>query len=118
MQLSLVLDARLSTPSTMAAGGTMPLSSDAVTAVTDRVRDGITAMTPPFFGVNIYDVSEANLAEFSGRLEPIRQRVLGLPGVSVVFRGMHDHGPGKRIFALARYDEPVDLADWRKRNDD
>lgn len=97
----------------------MPMRSYEADALVARFPEELSSTPAPFFGVNIYDVNEANLAEFQRCSRPILERIIQVPGCSIFFRGMSDYGSRKRVIAIARYDEPVDGEEYRRLfNDD
>jgi len=93
----------------------MPYEAEALMA---RFTPELCAQKPPFFGVNIQDVNDVNVAKFVQRMEPVRERIGQVPGFSVHFRGVSDYGLRKRFITIARYDLPVREADMRRLFDD
>lgn len=86
----------------------MPIPEPEMKAWLSIFEDEMPGAPAPWFGVNIIDVNEDNLAAFEERVAPIGARILQLPGVSRLFRGMSDYGGRKRVLHIVRYDQTID----------
>ncbi len=86
----------------------MPVPPADIHALLARFVEETPKATAPYFGVNIIDVNESNLASFQERVIPVMGRTVGIDGASVHFNAMSDYGPRKRLVTLIRYDQPFD----------
>ena len=86
----------------------MPMPDSDMKALLTIFEDQMPGGRAPWFGVNIQDINEDNLAAFEERVGPVSARVTQIPGVTRHFRALTDYGARKRSLWIVRYGESID----------
>ena len=86
----------------------MPIPAPEMKAWLSVFADQMPSTPAPWFGVNISDVNEDNLAAYQDAVGVVTARLIRLPGLSLHFNAMSDYGQRKRLLSIVRYGETID----------